>query len=173
MADSLLVRALLVSDLHYDLRVLDWVLAKAPEVDLVVVAGDMLNIAAGVPLDAQIVVALEYLGRMAERATVVACSGNHDLDHRNDADEKATRWILEASDAWRARRRPERDGRRLARHVVRVVGGSRTPWVSSRRGWPRPPRPGLDLGCGPTTVRRRGRWRGPAPVITETRSSRA
>ena len=30
------------------------------------------------------------------RTTVVACSGNHDLDHRNDAGEKATAWMAEA-----------------------------------------------------------------------------
>jgi Icc-related predicted phosphoesterase len=91
------VRTLLVSDLHYDLRKLDWVLDEAGGVDLLVVAGDVLDIASHVPLDAQIVVVLEYLARMAERTTVVACSGNHDLDHRGSADEKATAWIQEAS----------------------------------------------------------------------------
>ena len=91
-----MVRALLVSDLHYDLRKLDWVLAEAEGVDLLAVAGDILDIASGVPLDAQIVVALEYLARFAEKTTTVACSGNHDLDSRNDSDEKMTRWITEA-----------------------------------------------------------------------------
>jgi Icc-related predicted phosphoesterase len=90
------VRALLVSDLHYDLRKLDWVLEQASEVDLLAVAGDALDIASGVPLDAQIAVVLEYLARFAERTTTVACSGNHDLDSRTDGDEKATQWILEA-----------------------------------------------------------------------------
>jgi Icc-related predicted phosphoesterase len=90
------VRALLVSDLHYDLRKLDWVLAEAEGVDLLAIAGDMLDIASGVPLDAQIVVLLEYLARFAERTTTIACSGNHDLDSRTDGDEKATRWIVDA-----------------------------------------------------------------------------
>jgi predicted MPP superfamily phosphohydrolase len=90
------VRALLVSDLHYDLRKLDWVLAQASDVDLLAVAGDVLDIASGVPLDAQIAVVLEYLARFAERTTTVACSGNHDLDSRTDGDEKATQWITEA-----------------------------------------------------------------------------
>jgi predicted MPP superfamily phosphohydrolase len=90
------VRALLVSDLHYDLRKLDWVLAQAADVDLLAVAGDVLDIASGVPLDAQIAVVLEYLARFAERTTTVACSGNHDLDSRTDGDEKATQWITEA-----------------------------------------------------------------------------
>jgi Icc-related predicted phosphoesterase len=90
------VRALLVSDLHYDHRKLDRVLAEAPNVDLLAVAGDILDIASSVPLDAQIVVALEYLARFAEQTTTVACSGNHDLDARTDSDEKMTRWITEA-----------------------------------------------------------------------------
>lgn len=90
------MRALLVSDLHYDLRKLDWVLAEAAGVDLLVVAGDLLDIGSSVPLDAQIVVVLEYLARFAEQTTTVTCSGNHDLDHRTVADEKATQWIHEA-----------------------------------------------------------------------------
>jgi Icc-related predicted phosphoesterase len=90
------VRALVVSDLHYDLRKLDWVLDQAADVDLLAIAGDLLDVASGVPLDAQIAVALEYLSRFADRTTTVACSGNHDLDHRTESGEKATAWIDEA-----------------------------------------------------------------------------
>lgn len=90
------MRALLVSDLHYDLRKLDWVLARAGDHDLVTIAGDLLDIGSAVPLDAQIAVVLEHLGRLAERTTVLVCSGNHDLDHRTDIGEKATRWLTEA-----------------------------------------------------------------------------
>jgi Icc-related predicted phosphoesterase len=90
------VRALLVADLHYDLRKLDWVVAEAAGVDLLVVAGDLLDIGSSVPLDAQITVVLEYLARCAARTTTVACSGNHDLDHRTEGGEKATAWLAEA-----------------------------------------------------------------------------
>jgi len=90
------VRTLLVSDIHYDLRKLDWVLAEAEGTDLLVVAGDLLDVASAVPLDAQIAVALEYLARCAARTTTVVCSGNHDLDHRTEVGEKATRWLAEA-----------------------------------------------------------------------------
>jgi Icc-related predicted phosphoesterase len=87
-----------VSDLHYDLPKLDWVLDQAAEVDVVAVAGDLLDIASDVPLDAQIAVALEYLARCAERTTTVACSGNHDLDRRTEGGEKYTGWLAEAAD---------------------------------------------------------------------------
>jgi Icc-related predicted phosphoesterase len=93
------MQALLVSDLHYDLKKFDWVRSQAATVDLLVVAGDLLDIASGVPLDAQIAVVLEYLTRCAQSCTTVVCSGNHDLDHRTDGDEKATAWITEARDS--------------------------------------------------------------------------
>jgi Icc-related predicted phosphoesterase len=91
------VRVLLVSDLHFDLRKLDWVLAQTADHDAIVIAGDLLDIASSVPLDAQITVALTYLERLGARVPTIVCSGNHDLDHRNDAGEKATRWLAEAS----------------------------------------------------------------------------
>ena len=50
------VRILLVSDLHYSLPQLDWVVGAAPAFDLVVVAGDSLSIRSAVSLDAQSVV---------------------------------------------------------------------------------------------------------------------
>ncbi len=90
------MRALLVSDLHYELRKLDWVLAEATDVDLLVVAGDLLDIGSPVPLDTQITVVLEYLARFAERAPTVVCSGNHDLDRRSGSGEKVTGWLADA-----------------------------------------------------------------------------
>jgi Icc-related predicted phosphoesterase len=92
------MRILLVSDLHYTLKQLDWVVSVASAYDLVVVAGDHLDIASIVEPDAQIAVVLEYLSRIASKTTVVACSGNHDLNARNQHDERAARW-LEAAGA--------------------------------------------------------------------------
>ncbi len=91
------MKLILVSDLHYDLRKLDWVLARAEDVDAVVIAGDLLDVAGAVPLDAQITVVLGYLERLSELGVTLVCSGNHDLDHRTDAGEKATAWISEAA----------------------------------------------------------------------------
>lgn len=93
------MRLLLVSDLHYSLRQLDWVVAAAGDYDLVVVAGDMLDIRSRVEPDAQIVVVLEYLARLAAKTTVVACSGNHDLNARNELGERAALWLESARDS--------------------------------------------------------------------------
>src|SRR4051794_17548419 len=87
------MRLLLVSDLHYSLKQLDWVTANAAEYDLVVVAGDLLDINSHVEPDAQIAVVLEYLARMAAKTDVIACSGNHDLNAHNDVGERAAIWL--------------------------------------------------------------------------------
>src|SRR4051812_34845705 len=87
------MRILLVSDLHYTLKQLDWVLAVADTYDLVVVAGDCLDISSLVEPDAQIAVVLEYLARLAAKTNGVACSGNHALNGRNADDERSARWL--------------------------------------------------------------------------------
>jgi Icc-related predicted phosphoesterase len=87
------VRILLVSDLHYALRQLDWVASVGPDHDLVVLAGDLVDLASAVPVEAQIVALSTYLERLADRVPVVVASGNHDLDGRDSAGEKAALWI--------------------------------------------------------------------------------
>ncbi len=90
------MRILLVSDLHYRLPQLDWVVAASPDYDLVVVAGDSLDVASPVPLDAQAVVLLRYLALVDASATVAVSSGNHDLTGPDDAGEQAALWLAEA-----------------------------------------------------------------------------
>lgn len=90
------MRCLLVSDLHYSLRQYDWVLNVASHYDLVVIAGDHLDIASTVELQAQIAVILTYLKRIGARTKLIVCSGNHDLDAHNFADEKYAKWIGKA-----------------------------------------------------------------------------
>src|SRR5258708_4789049 len=91
------MQILLVSDLHYTLKQLDWVSAVAGEFDLVVLAGDHLDIASIVEPDAQIAVVLEYMARMAAKTSVAACSGNHDLNGRNEHGELSARWLAGAT----------------------------------------------------------------------------
>lgn len=92
------MRILVVSDLHYSLPQLDWVLSQASEVDVVVVAGDLLDISSPVPLESQIVVVQTYLKRLADLGTTIVCSGNHDLTERNQHGEKCAPWIEESGE---------------------------------------------------------------------------
>lgn len=109
------MRILLVSDLHYGLTSFDWVLDNAPNFDVVVLAGDHLDVSSLVPLESQIVVVRTYLRKMAELTTVIACSGNHDLTATNSHGEKSAGWLLgdglgEAVVDWE---RVDRDGVRF------------------------------------------------------------
>ena len=90
------MRILLVSDLHYVLPQLDWVVGAAAEFDLVVVAGDLLDISSTVPLHTQTVVVLRYLELLAAAGRVAVGSGNHDLTGPDDHGEQAALWLAEA-----------------------------------------------------------------------------
>jgi Icc-related predicted phosphoesterase len=87
------VRVLAVSDLHYRLRHYDWLVGAAADVDVVAIAGDLADVASPVPLDVQIVVLDSYLERLAERAVVLAASGNHDLDGPDTHGEQVATWL--------------------------------------------------------------------------------
>lgn len=90
------MRCLVSADIHYSLPQLDWLVQVAPGFDVLVLAGDLLDLSSPVALDAQIVVAQAYLARIAERTRVIVCSGNHDLDRRGPDGEKLAGWIVEA-----------------------------------------------------------------------------
>ena len=87
------MKCLLISDLHYTLKQFDWVSNVAKDYDVVVIAGDHLDISSTVEARTQIVVILTYLKRLHAISRLVVCSGNHDLDCRNVAGEKVAQWI--------------------------------------------------------------------------------
>jgi Icc-related predicted phosphoesterase len=87
------MRLLLVSDLHYALRQYDWILDRASQYDAVVLAGDLLSIAAPVTVEVQIVAIGATLRKLAEATMVIACSGNHDLNTYSAAGEKTADWL--------------------------------------------------------------------------------
>jgi Icc-related predicted phosphoesterase len=87
------LRILLVSDLHYSLRQFDWVVKVAPSYDLVVFAGDSLDIVSPVAIDAQCVVILKYFALLRETVHVVVSSGNHDLTGPDGRGEQAALWL--------------------------------------------------------------------------------
>lgn len=93
------MQILVAGDIHYDMRKLDWILAKANEHDAIVITGDLLDISSVVPLRAQVPVVLGYLERLAARAHTIVCSGNHDLAGRNPDGEKAAEWLQRATSA--------------------------------------------------------------------------
>lgn len=91
------MRTLVVSDLHYSLPQLDWIADQAADFDMVVLAGDHLDLRSGVPLTSQIVVISTYIRRIGQRTKVVCASGNHDLTARNHHDEKSAPWVEAAA----------------------------------------------------------------------------
>ncbi|MES2752648.1 MAG: metallophosphoesterase [Pseudomonadota bacterium] len=87
------MRCLVVADLHYSLPQFDWLVSAASHFDVVIIAGDALDIGSVVDFHAQIVVVRKYLARLSSVTRVILCSGNHDLDERDEAGEKISRWI--------------------------------------------------------------------------------
>lgn len=92
------MRCLVVADLHYSLPQFDWLLSAAPHFDVVIIAGDALDIGSVVDFHAQIIVVRKYLARLSALTRVILCSGNHDLDERDEAGEKISRWIGHVDD---------------------------------------------------------------------------
>ena len=87
------MRVLLVSDLHYSLPQLDWVVDASSSYDVVAVVGDSLNISSAVPLEAQSIVVSRYLEEIASRAQLVVSSGNHDLTGPDEHGEQTALWL--------------------------------------------------------------------------------
>ena len=88
------MRLLLVSDLHYSLPLFDWVVGVAGDFDVVVMAGDHLDLASLVDGRAQATVVRKYFDRIRAKTKLLICSGNHDLDSKNEAGEWMARWLL-------------------------------------------------------------------------------
>jgi len=59
----------------------------------VVMAGDHLDLASIVDGRAQSVVAKKYFSRLRAKTRLLTCSGNHDLNAKNEAGEKVARWL--------------------------------------------------------------------------------
>ncbi|HMN85525.1 MAG TPA: metallophosphoesterase [Bauldia sp.] len=90
------MKILTVADLHYSLQQYDWLVDIAPHFDLVVIAGDHLDMSSMVDGLTQSVVIRKYLQRLREKTRVLVSSGNHDLDVRNEDGEKVSHWIQSA-----------------------------------------------------------------------------
>lgn len=93
------MRILYVADLHYSLKQFDWLLAQAESHDVVVIAGDLLDLAGVLEPQVQVVVVEKYLARLAARRPLIVSSGNHDGDRRSAADESVAGWLVAARGA--------------------------------------------------------------------------
>jgi len=92
------MRILAVSDLHYRLPHYDWVVRAAGDADVVVLSGDLGDVASPVPIEVQSVVLTRYLSTLAQSSVVLAASGNHDLDGPGPHGEQMSGWLRRASD---------------------------------------------------------------------------
>lgn len=89
------MKILVVSDLHYRLKQFDWLLSQVKKYDMLIIAGDMLDISSSLDLNVQIVVIKKYLSKISEQVQLLVCSGNHDGNEKNDADEYIAPWLQE------------------------------------------------------------------------------
>lgn len=87
------MKILAVTDLHFGLKQFDWVVEQAERYDLVIISGDLLDIGGHLDLDSQITVVVKYLRTISAKTRLLVCSGNHDGDEKNDADEYVARWL--------------------------------------------------------------------------------
>lgn len=87
------MRILLTSDLHYKLRQYDWLIGNAADYDAVVIAGDHIDGSLPVPSEVQIAALSATLAAVSRESPLMVCSGNHDLNARNDAGEKTADWL--------------------------------------------------------------------------------
>jgi Icc-related predicted phosphoesterase len=87
------MKVLVSADIHYSLKQFDWLVSVAEDFDLVVLAGDLLELSSSVERRAQIVVVRAYLEQLAQKTRLAVCSGNHDLDIINDAGEQVADWM--------------------------------------------------------------------------------
>ena len=87
------MKILAVSDLHFGLTQFDWVVAQAELYDLVIIAGDLLDIGGHLDLDSQITVVVKYLRIISGKTRLEVCSGNHDGEEPNERQEYIARWL--------------------------------------------------------------------------------
>ena len=87
------MKILQVADIHYTLKQLDWLGEIGGKFDLVVIAGDLLDIVSIVDLDTQILVVMKYLQRLNPEVKLIVSSGNHDLDEESESGERYAGWM--------------------------------------------------------------------------------
>lgn len=88
------MKILSVSDLHYSLRQFDWLVKNHQQHDLIVIAGDFMQLGSSVDSDVQTAVVEQYFRKICQNTPLVVCSGNHDLVDEGDG-KQTTEWLTE------------------------------------------------------------------------------
>jgi Icc-related predicted phosphoesterase len=88
------MKILVVSDLHYSLKQYDWLTTNLGSIDLVVIAGDLMELASPVDPETQASVVEQYFRRICSHVPLVVCSGNHDLIEEYDG-TRSPEWLEE------------------------------------------------------------------------------
>jgi len=121
-----------VTDFHFHKRWFDWLLHRAPAHDLVVMSGDMLDLAIATPQRRQIEWVSDWLNDFPRPISV--CSGNHDLEW----DSETGRWTpaywlrdIVNPHVWTDGQRVTLDGRSFLNigATTRPKGGEADSWV--------------------------------------------
>lgn len=121
-----------VTDFHFNKRWFDWLLHRAPAHDLVVMSGDMLDLATATPQRRQIDWVSNWLNDFPRPISV--CSGNHDLEW----DSETERWMpaywlrdIANSNVWTDSQRVELNGTSILNIgcATRPKGGDADIWV--------------------------------------------
>lgn len=86
------MKVLLTSDLHMDLKQLEWIQANAEQYGLIVIAGDLLQLAHTQEKSAQIDSLLPLLKGIREKCPLIVSSGNHDGNAQRGDNEEYAKW---------------------------------------------------------------------------------
>lgn len=81
-----------ISDIHYSLQQFDWLVQNCKKYDLIILAGDMMDLGSYVETDTQAFVVGEYFKKICANVPMVVCSGNHDLVDEGDGTRTA-HWL--------------------------------------------------------------------------------
>jgi Icc-related predicted phosphoesterase len=92
------MKIIVASDLHYRLKQFDWLISQAGHCDAIIIAGDLLDISSRMDLNIQITVMKKYLHIIGDKVPLLVCSGNHDGNIKNAADEYTAPWLQEVRD---------------------------------------------------------------------------
>jgi Icc-related predicted phosphoesterase len=90
------MKCLIASDLHYNLKKYDFILAAAEYVNLLILPGDFLEVSLYLDRPSQALVVDKYFQRISRKTRLMVCSGNHDLDSRDTHGELVCRWLNRA-----------------------------------------------------------------------------